>query len=128
MATIDKDGKFLMNVVNHDDGETVLVPDIKVFTSERNTILCVCASDFCGLEDGRFCDRKVVDGGKEWTPVERDIPMVKSTTSSHYSVFAQRIPDYDLKQVRHYLQFRTRLEGMELCLEQLKRDRNRKEV
>ena len=54
--------------------------------------------------------------------------MVKSTTSSHYSIFRQRIPDYDLKQVRHYIQFKNRLAGMELCLEQLKRDTKRKEV
>lgn len=54
--------------------------------------------------------------------------MVKSTTSSHYSIFRQRIPDYDLKYVRNYIQFKNRLQGMELCLEQLKRDVNRKEV
>lgn len=71
--------------------------------------------------------------GDKWTPTEenggiRDVPMVKSTTSSRYSVFRQRIPEYDLKQVRHYFQFKTRLEGMELCLEQLERDIHRKEV
>lgn len=54
--------------------------------------------------------------------------MVKSTTSSRYSVFEQRIPDYDLKQVRHYFQYKTRLEGMELCLWQLNRDIHAKEV
>lgn len=54
--------------------------------------------------------------------------MVKSTSSSRYSVFEQAIPDKDLKKVRHYLQFKTRLEGMELFLEQLKRDANRKEI
>lgn len=30
--------------------------------------------------------------------------------------------------MRNYLQFKNRLQGMELCLEQLKRDVNRKEV
>ena len=54
--------------------------------------------------------------------------MVHSTTSSHYSIFRQRVPDYDLKLVRHYLQFKNRLEGMELCLEQVKRDLHHKEV
>ena len=54
--------------------------------------------------------------------------MVKSTTSSHFSVFRQRIPDYELKYVRNYIQFKTRLEGIELCLKQLKRDIWRKEV
>lgn len=54
--------------------------------------------------------------------------MVHSTTSSHYSIFRQRVPDYDLKLVRHYLQFKNRLEGMELCLEQVKRDVHHKEV
>ena len=54
--------------------------------------------------------------------------MVHSTTSSHYSIFRQRIPDYDFKLVRHYLQFKNRLEGMELCLEQVKRDVHHKEV
>ena len=63
-----------------------------------------------------------------WEPVVRDIPMVHSTTSSHYSIFRQRVPDYDLKLVRHYLQFKNRLEGMELCLEQVKRDVYHKEV
>lgn len=54
--------------------------------------------------------------------------MVKSTTSSHYSIFRQRIPDYDLKQVRHYLQYKNRLEGMELCLWELNRSIYLKEV
>jgi hypothetical protein len=54
--------------------------------------------------------------------------MVQSTTSSHYSVFRQRIPEYDLKEVRHYLQFKNRLDGMELFLEMQKRDLWRKEV
>lgn len=54
--------------------------------------------------------------------------MVKSTTSSHYSVFSQRIPNYDLKYVRNYTQFKNRLEGMELCLKQIDRNIWRKEV
>ena len=48
--------------------------------------------------------------------------MVHSTTSSEYSVFEQRIPDYELKDVRNYLQFKTRLEGMNRCLVSLKRN------
>ncbi len=106
-----------------------------MFTSSRNTILCVCKKDFCKFDDdGNMvnADREVGETG-EWTPTEenggiRDIPMVHSTTSSHYSIFRQRIPDYDLKLVRHYLQFKNRLEGMELCLEQVKRDVHHKEV
>ena len=58
----------------------------------------------------------------------RDIPMVKSTTSSHYSIFRQRIPEYDLKYVRNYLQFKNRLQGMELELGILKRNVYLKEV
>ena len=54
--------------------------------------------------------------------------MVHSTTSSHYSVFSQRIPDHDLRYVRNYIQFKTRLEGMEVFLENLQRDVWRKEV
>lgn len=79
-----------------------------------------------------------MNGDKIWNPYEtdetgaykgiRDIPMVKSTTSSHYSIFRQRIPNYDLKYVRNYLQFKNRLAGMELCLEQLNRDIERKEI
>ena len=33
-----------------------------------------------------------------------------------------------MKLVRHYIQFKNRLEGMELCLEQVKRDVHHKEV
>jgi len=106
-----------------------------VFTSSRNTILCVRKEDFCKFDDdGNMvnADREVGETG-EWTPTEenggiRDIPMVHSTTSSHYSIFSQRIPDYDLKLVRHYLQFKNRLQGMELCLEQVKRDVHHKQV
>ena len=54
--------------------------------------------------------------------------MVHSTTSSHWSVFRQRIPEYELKQVRHWVQFKNRLDGMELCLENLDRNIWMKEV
>lgn len=66
---------------------------------------------------------------KDGSPVGiGDIQMVKSTTSSHYSVFRQRIPDHDLKYVRNYIQFKNRLEGMELMLNVLKRSAQMKEV
>ena len=93
---------------------------MQVFESEQNTILCVCEDDFSNQER--------TSSTEEWEPVKKDIPMVHSTTSSHYSIFRQRIPDYDLKQVRHYFQFKTRLEGMELCLLDLKRNIWRKEI
>ena len=54
--------------------------------------------------------------------------MVHSTTSSHWSVFRQRIPEYELRQVRHWVQFKNRLDGMELCLENLDRNIWMKEV
>lgn len=85
--------------------------------------------DFCKFDDdGNMvnADREVGETGG-WTPVIGDIPMVHSTTSSHYSVFRQRIPDYDLKLVRHWFQFKNRLEGMELYLEQVRRDVHHKE-
>ena len=113
VCDISKDGQFRRDK----DGNL----DIKLFKTKDNTILCVCEDDF--LET-----RVVPTEPGVWTPVIRDIPMVKSTTSSHYSIFRQRIPDYDLKQVRHYLQFKNRLEGMELCLWELNRSIYLKEV
>ena len=99
------------------------------FTSSKNTILCVCADDFGTFyDDGTVSDRTANSSEEEWTPQIYDIPVAKSTTSSHYSVFRQRIPEYDLKQVRHYFQFKNRLEGMELFLEDWKRNVYRKEV
>ena len=112
VAKIDKDGQILD-----------ISPDqkLRIWSSERNEILSVFENDF-------LPKKSKVSRKEEWTPTESDIPMVKSTTSSHYSVFSQRIPDYDLRYVRNYIQFKTRLEGMELCLLQLKRDIWRKEV
>lgn len=81
----------------------------RVWTSGVNEILSVCEQDF--LQRGQ-----AIDGVEEWSPEVRDVPMVHSTTSSEYSVFEQRIPDYELKDVRNYLQFKTRLEGMNRCL------------
>jgi hypothetical protein len=90
--------------------------------SENNEILSVCEDDF---KKGRASSQKPSDGVEFG---EREVPMVHSTTSSHYSVFRQRIPEYDLREVRHYLQFKTRLEGMELMLKILKMNIYRKEV
>ena len=114
------ESKYLY-VVATIDSEGQIKDKPTFWSSNDNTILCVYRDDFNS-------DRTVPTRRGEWTPVERDIPMVKSTTSSHYSVFRQRIPDYELKYVRNYIQFKTRLEGMELCLKQLKRDIWRKEV
>lgn len=114
VATIDKNGQLAKDK----DG----FPDIVMFKSKDNLILSVCENDF---------DSSREDKKETWDKDEQilgPIPMVKSTTSSHYSVFAQRIPDYDLKYVRNYLQFKTRLEGMELCLDGLNRDMHSKEV
>ena len=97
------------------DGHILSEPEVR--ESSVNSILCVCEDDF---------HREKMESTEVWTPVVDDIPMVHSTT--HYSIFRQRIPDYDLKLVRHYLQFKNRLEGMELCLEQVKRDVHHKEV
>jgi hypothetical protein len=122
VAKIDKDGQFRKD----NNG----LPIVNVFDSTKNTILCVCEDDFKST-------RTVPASPGTWHPEEtdedgdtgiRDIPMVKSTTSSHYSIFRQRIPEYDLKQVRHYLQFKNRLAGMELELGILKRNVYRKEI
>lgn len=123
VATIDRDGQF----ARRSDGSL----DIELFSSKDNTILCVYEDDF-------LATRTVPASPGTWHPEEkdedgnfkgiRDIPMVKSTTSSHYSIFRQRVPEYDLKYVRNYLQFKNRLIGMELSLEQLERDIHRKEV
>ena len=106
------------------DVEGQIVSEPIVWTSNVNSVLCVCEDDF-------YRDETVDSTSQQrgtWSPVKGDIPMVHSTTSSHYSIFRQRVPDYDLKLVRHYLQFKNRLEGMELCLEQVKRDVHHKEV
>lgn len=101
-----------------------------MFHSSKNLIVCVCEDDFKST-------RTVPASPETWNPEEkdedgdtgiRDIPMVKSTTSSHYSIFRQRIPEYDLKKVRHYLQFKNRLQGMELELGILNRNVHLKEV
>lgn len=113
VATIDREGQF----ARKSDGTL----DIKLFSSNQNTILCVCEDDFKNT-------REKPENPGTWTPEIRDIPMVKSTTSSHYSIFRQRVPEYDLRYVRHYLQFKNRLIGMEFALEQLERDIHRKEV
>ena len=99
----------------------MLDPIVSQAPTTDNTILCVCEDDFA-------IERAIPSTREIWEPVEYDIPMVHSTTSSHYSIFRQRVPDYDLKLVRHYLQFKNRLEGMELCFEQVKRDVHHKEV
>ena len=106
------------------DVEGQIVSEPIVWTSNVNSVLCVCEDDF-------YRDETVDSTAQQrgtWSPETGDIPMVHSTTSSHYSIFRQRVPDYDLKLVRHYLQFKNRLEGMELCLEQVKRDVHHKEV
>ena len=92
VAKMDKDGKFVLK----EDGN----PDICMYGSPNNTILFVCESDF--MRRGGY-------ESEPWTPKVGDVTMVHSTSSSHYSIFRQRIPDYDLKQVRHYLQFKNRL-------------------
>ena len=129
VCDIDKDGQFAKD----ENG----VPILNLFSSKDNTILCVCEDDFSADRTVTVYDYDNLTEDDYWHPEQededgntgiRDIPMVKSTTSSHYSIFRQRIPDYDLKQVRHYLQFKTRLEGMELCLEWLKRNVQMKEV
>ena len=108
VVKMDKDGRF--------DNEF----GVRRWTSSKNEILSVCERDFLKRGDEHV--------GEVGDVLEGEIPMVHSTTSSHYSVFRQRIPNYDLKQVRHYLQFKNRLAGMELCLQQLKRDVHHKEV
>lgn len=94
----------------------------------------MCKRDFCSLDaNGDLPSRQLIDDRELldvglWTAVSSDILMVKSTTSSHYSIFRQRIPEYDLKQVRHYLQFKNRLEGMEICLDWINRSIAMKEA
>lgn len=90
-----------------------------IWTSDKNEILSVCEKDFKPRNS---------ESTELWSKVEGDVSMVHSTTSSHYSVFRQRIPDHDLKHVRNYIQFKNRLEGMELMLDVLKRSAQLKEV
>lgn len=123
VLTIDKDGR----IQTDENGKPVLEM-WKSNPGERSTILCVCESDFT-RDAPSTMPREEEDGRVEpQQPQMGRIDMVQSTTSSHYSVFRQRIPDYDLKEVRHYLQFKTRLEGMELMLEILGRNINLKEI
>jgi hypothetical protein len=65
---------------------------------------------------------------RTWDPKTGDVSMVHSTTSSRYSVFDQEIPDHELKDVRNYIQFKNRLQGMELFLKIIERCIYRKEV
>ena len=116
----DNGFKYLVTTIDK-DGHVVSEPIVSKSQTTDNTILCVCEDDF-------DIERTIPTTRKPWEPVEYDIPMVHSTTSSHYSIFRQRIPDYDLNLVRHYLQFKNRLEGMEICLEQVMRDVHHKEV
>ena len=109
VVEVDKDGQLTRDK----DG----FPEITTLSSSE--ILSVCEWDFSENKCSVCEDSKVHVG---------QIPMVKSTTSSHWSVFAQRIPDYDLRYVRNYLQFKTRLEGMELFLEYLERNIKSKEI
>lgn len=113
VARIGFDGK----IATKDDGTL----DLRVFSSPYNTILSVCENDYA-------VDRITWKSDKIWNAVERDVPMVKSTTSSQYSIFEQYIPDADLANVRQYLQFRTRLRGMDVCMEQLDQMVHAKEV
>ena len=99
------------------------------FSSGDNTILCVCERD-------SDKDRVKTENAGTWTSTiptdENGEPtgptMVHSTTSAKYSVFEQRIPDYELKDVRNYFQFKNRLEGMELFLDLIGKEVWRKEV
>ena len=79
MAKIDVEGQ-VKDIIDH-------------WQSENNEILSVCEDDF---KKGRASSQKPSDGVEFG---EREVPMVHSTTSSHYSVFRQRIPEYDLKEV-----------------------------
>ena len=130
------DSKYLY-VVATIDSEGQIKNKPTFWSSNDNTILCVYRDDFNSDRTVPVYDYDNLTENDYWHPEQededgntgiRDIPMVKSTTSSHFSVFRQRIPDYDLKYVRNYIQFKTRLEGMELCLDQLKKDIWRKEV
>lgn len=111
-----KMGERYAYIVLKVDREGKIVGSPRTYGSERNEILCVCRQDY-ESEPVPIPEPK---SDKIWIP--------KSTTSSRLSVFVQRIPDYDLRQVRHYLQFKTRLEGMELCLADLKRNLALKEL
>lgn len=62
------------------DGQIVSGPTVSEEPTSSNTILCVCEDDF-NLE------RVVPDERETWNPVKGDVPMVHSTTSSHYSIF-----------------------------------------
>ena len=96
--------------------------DISTYSSNRNEILCVCEGDF-------LPGKHSVNEPTIWkNPIQANIPMVTSTTSSHYSVFRQRIPDYELKYAKNYVQFKNRLDGMELYLKYLEKDIWMKEV
>ena len=130
------ESKYLY-VVATIDSEGQIKDKPTFWASNDNTILCVYRDDFNSDRTVPVYDYDNLTENDYWHPEQededgntgiRDIPMVKSTTSSHFSVFRQRIPDYELKYVRNYIQFKTRLEGMELCLKQLKRDIWRKEV
>lgn len=113
VARMNKDGRFC----RRKDGRL----DISFHQSARKMLVSVCEKDFTDIDNN-------YNGGGDAKVVEGNIHVVKSTTSSHYSVFRQRIPGYDLRYVRNYVQFKNRLDGMELYLDYIKRDIERKEI
>ena len=95
---------------------------VRALEEDMQFIMCVCEGDF--LPGNHSENRPTM-----WkNPIQANIPMVTSTTSSHYSVFRQRIPDYELKYAKNYVQFKNRLDGMELYLKYLEKDIWMKEV
>ena len=126
---------YVVAKMNH-DGQMTHNPI--VWQSNDDTMLCVCESDLYSDRVVPTYDYDNLQPSDYWHPDEldedgnpkgiRDIPMVHSTTSAHYSVFIQQIPEEDLDDVRNYFQFKTRLEGMEICLVDLQRNVYRKEV
>jgi hypothetical protein len=77
----DTEFRYLVTTIDK-DGHVVSEPIVSQDPTTDNTILCVCAGDF-------DIERAVPTSGQRetWDPVEGDIPMVHSTTSSHYSIF-----------------------------------------
>jgi hypothetical protein len=116
VARVDVDGQ-----VNDVDGEN----RFRVWKSDRNEILSVCEQDF---SPKRSTSTSPSSTERTWDPKTGDVSMVHSTTSSRYSVFDQEIPDHELKDVRNYIQFKNRLQGMELFLKIIERCIYRKEV
>ena len=96
--------------------------DISIFKSDADEILSLCEKDYSEDADYGHSD-------KVWDTTYGELAYSRSSTSSRISIFKQKIPDdHELRDVRNYIQFKKRLEGMEAYMKYLDLDIQSKET